>query len=67
MCVGGWVRVCVCVGVGVCACVCGGGGWVNVQYASKKTSHKRAVQRCDRSRSKPVQIPCAFPVLSAPF
>ena len=29
----------------------------HVQYASKKTSHKRAVQRCDRSRSNPVQNP----------
>ena len=31
---------------------------VHVQYASKKTSHKRTVQRGARSRSAPVQAPC---------
>ena len=34
-----------------------GGGEEGIQYASKKTSHKRAVQRCDRFRSHPVQSP----------
>ena len=31
-----------------------------VQYASKKTSHERAVQRCPRSRLTPVKLPFNF-------
>ena len=42
---------------------------LHIQYASKKTSHKRTVQRDARSRSAPVQAPCtprSAPV-QAPF
>ena len=50
-----------------CTCSC-----EQIQYASKKTSHERAVQRCDHSRltsvllqfnfrSTPVQHPCVHP------
>ena len=47
-----WESACKCIHVYTCILYI-----IHIQYASKKTSHKRAVQRCDRSRSNPVQNP----------